>query len=121
MHLTENHCTKEAGYYFSPNATLLVTPEIMNEPSYSRPVIVNITYEFIAASHYASKFHHVTPIGLDVSGICGDSDVSVTIDPAANISLSAFYLTLTPAWAANITSESPSRRGISTTVGSSLR
>jgi hypothetical protein len=68
----------------------------MNELPTARDVVLTITYEFIPTK--PSHFRTVTPIWLDVTGVCGNSDYSVP----ANVS--SFSVTA-PAWTSNITGE----------------
>lgn len=86
--------TNEAGYYLSSDAELLIAPELMNETPDSRPVVVTITYEYIPS--FPRHFSNVTPVWLDITGVCGGSDYPVPNDTTT-------FSPVSPPWIANVT------------------
>lgn len=91
----EHSSTNKAGYYLPSDAEILVAPELMNETPDRRLVVVTVTYEYIPS--LPRHFSTVTPVWLDITGVCGDSDYPVPNDTTT------FSPSMTPPWTTNIT------------------
>lgn len=74
--------TRNVGVYFSPNANVTHTTELMNESALSRAAFLTIDYEFVLASDKsaAAGFRAVTPVWIDIAGLCSNAEYNVTLD-----------------------------------------
>ena len=52
-----------------------ITTELMNELPTEREAIVTVDFEYIP--DLSKEFRHLDAIWLDITGVCGDSDIAV--------------------------------------------
>ncbi|KAK4183052.1 hypothetical protein QBC35DRAFT_544984 [Podospora australis] len=98
------HGTYKAGYYLSHTTLLLFTSEFLNTTPFPSDAIIAIDYEFVPASLATdSGFKKVTPVWLDVAGLCS-SEIFTAQVPASRTS-PEFSLSMAPAWEADLSGD----------------
>jgi hypothetical protein len=106
--------TIKAGYHITPTSFLGLELELMNLSPLPRPVFVTITYEYIpllgisvrdspslaphsSLSPSSIGFRAVTPIWLDITGICGSSSFSPP-NSTTTSPITSFSASMSPPW-----------------------